>query len=69
MSFPSLIARKFMFSRKEVGPSRFTGSIAIIGIAVGTMAMILSVSVLNGFESRIIEKIIGFEVMSKLAEI
>ncbi|MEC9436758.1 MAG: FtsX-like permease family protein [Candidatus Neomarinimicrobiota bacterium] len=50
-----------MFSRKEVGPSRFTGSIAIIGIAVGTMAMILSVSVLNGFESRIIEKIIGFE--------
>jgi lipoprotein-releasing system permease protein len=50
-----------MFSGKEVGPSRFTGSIAIIGIAVGTMAMILSVSVLNGFESRIIEKIIGFE--------
>ncbi|MEC7871449.1 MAG: FtsX-like permease family protein [Candidatus Neomarinimicrobiota bacterium] len=50
-----------MFSRKEVGPSRFTGSIAIIGIAVGTIAMILSVSVLNGFESRIIEKIIGFE--------
>ena len=61
MRFSSLIARKFMFSRKEVGPSRFTGSIAIIGIAVGTMAMILSVSVLNGFESRIIEKIIGFE--------
>tara|TARA_B100001250_G_C19748046_1_gene766313 strand:- start:344 stop:1498 length:1155 start_codon:yes stop_codon:yes gene_type:complete len=50
-----------MFSRKEVGPSRFTGSIAIVGIAVGTLAMILSVSVLNGFESRIIEKIIGFE--------
>ncbi|MFL3026235.1 MAG: ABC transporter permease [Candidatus Neomarinimicrobiota bacterium] len=61
MRFSSLIARKFMFSRKEVGPSRFTGSIAIVGIAVGTMAMILSVSVLNGFESRIIEKIIGFE--------
>ena len=61
MRFSSLIARKFMFSRKEVGPSRFTGSIAIVGIAVGTLAMILSVSVLNGFESRIIEKIIGFE--------
>jgi len=61
MRFSSLIARKFMFSRKEVGPSRFTGFIAIIGIAMGTMAMILSVSVLNGFESRIIEKIIGFE--------
>ena len=55
-----------MFSRKEVGPTRFTGSIAIIGIAIGTMAMVLSVSVLNGFESRIVEKIIGFEGDIKL---
>ena len=55
-----------MFSRKEVGPTRFTGSIAIIGIAIGTMAMVLSISVLNGFESRIVEKIIGFEGDIKL---
>ena len=66
MSFSSIIARKFMFSRKEVGPTRFTGSIAIIGIAIGTMAMVLSISVLNGFESRIVEKIIGFEGDIKL---
>ena len=67
MSFSSRIARKFMFSSKEIGPSRFTGSIAIIGIAIGTMAMVLSISVLNGFESRIIEKIIGFEGDIKLS--
>ena len=66
MSFSSIIARKFMLSRKEVGPTRFTGSIAIIGIAIGTMAMVLSISVLNGFESRIVEKIIGFEGDIKL---
>ena len=46
---------------KGAGPSRLTGWIAIIGLAVGCMAMILSVSILNGFESRVVSRIIGFE--------
>ena len=66
MNFSSKIAKNFMFTKKEVGPTRITGLIAIIGIAVGSMAMVLSVSVLNGFESRIVEKIIGFEGDIKL---
>ena len=67
MNFTSLIAKKFMFNSKHIGPSRLTGLIAVIGISLGTMAMVLSVSVLNGFESRIIEKIIGFEGDIKLS--
>ena len=55
-----------MFSSKEAGPTRVTGIIAVIGIAVGTMAMVLSVSVLNGFESKIVDRIIGFEGDIKL---
>ena len=66
MNFSSKVAKNFMFSRKEVGPSLVTGIIAVVGIAVGTMAMILSVSVLNGFESKIADKIIGFEGDIKL---
>ena len=66
MNFSTKIAKNFMFSRKEAGPSRITGLIAIIGIAVGTMAMVLAVSVLNGFESRIVDRIIGFEGDIKL---
>ena len=66
MSFTSKIAKNFMFARKETGPTRITGLISIIGIAVGTMAMVLSVSVLNGFESRIVDKVIGFEGDIKL---
>tara|TARA_Y100001933_G_C18975015_1_gene554239 strand:- start:328 stop:1515 length:1188 start_codon:yes stop_codon:yes gene_type:complete len=66
MNFSSNIAKKFMFSSKETGPTRITGIIAVVGIAVGTMAMILSVSVLNGFESKIIDRIIGFEGDVKL---
>jgi len=66
MNFTSKIAKNFMFTRKEAGPTRITGIIAIIGIAVGTMAMVLSVSVLNGFESKIVERVIGFEGDIKL---
>ena len=66
MNFTSIIAKNFMFTRKEAGPSRITGLIAILGIAVGTMAMVLSVSVLNGFESRIVDRVIGFEGDIKL---
>ena len=66
MNFTSKIAKNFMFTKKESGPTRITGLIAIIGIAVGTMAMVLSVSVLNGFESRIVDRIIGFEGDIKL---
>ena len=66
MNFTSKIAKNFMFTRKEAGPIRITGLISIIGIAGGTMAMGLSVSVLNGFESRIVDKVIGFEGDIKL---
>ena len=66
MNFTSKIAKNFMFTRKEAGPIRITGLISIIGIAVGTMAMVLSVSVLNGFESRIVDRVIGFEGDIKL---
>ena len=66
MNFSSNIAKKFMFSSKEIGPTRITGIIAVVGIAVGTMAMVLSVSVLNGFESKIVDRIIGFEGDVKL---
>ena len=66
MNFTSKIAKNFMFTRREAGPTRITGLIAIIGIAVGTMAMVLSISVLNGFESRIVDKVIGFEGDIKL---
>ena len=66
MNFTSKIAKNFMLTRGEAGPTRITGLIAIIGIAVGTMAMVLSISVLNGFESRIVDKVIGFEGDIKL---
>ncbi|MFQ6611800.1 MAG: ABC transporter permease [Fidelibacterota bacterium] len=61
MNFPVYIARKFMLGGKGAGPSRMNGWIAIIGLAVGSLAMVLSVAVLNGFESRVVNRIVGLE--------
>ena len=58
-----------MLGGKGSGPSRLTGWISIIGLAIGCMAMILSISILNGFESRVINKIIGFEGDIRVANV
>ncbi len=61
MNFPLYIARRFMLGGKGSGPSRMNGWIAIVGLTVGCFAMILSVAVLNGFESRVVDRIVGLE--------
>jgi lipoprotein-releasing system permease protein len=50
-----------MLGGKGAGTSRFTGWIAIIGMAIGSFALIISIAVLNGFELQVADKIIGFE--------
>ena len=56
-----MIAKRFMLGGRGSGPSRLTGWISIIGMMVGTFAMIISLAVMNGFEERVINKLIGFE--------
>jgi lipoprotein-releasing system permease protein len=61
MKVSTYIARRFMLGGRGAGASRFTGWIAIIGMALGCLALILSVAVLNGFEAQVTDRIIGFE--------
>ncbi len=61
MKFACLIARRFMLGGKGAGPSRLTGWVSIIGLGAGTFALIISLSVLNGFEERVTNRVIGFE--------
>ena len=53
------IARQFLASNKGVG--KFTGIISKAGIAIGTLALIIAVSVLNGFEEQLNKKIGNFD--------
>ena len=61
MKLSTYIAKRFLLGGKGSGVSKFTGWIAIIGMAVGSFALVLSMAVLNGFEQRVTEKIRGFE--------
>ena len=53
------IARQFLASSKGVG--KFTGIISKAGIAIGSLALIIAVSVLNGFEEQLNKKIGNFD--------
>ena len=46
MNFSLKIAKRFMLGGKGSGPSRLTGWISIIGLTVGSMAMIISISMI-----------------------
>ena len=50
-----------MLGDSGYGPSRINGWVSIIGMTIGTFAILISLSVMNGFEERVIAKLIGFE--------
>ena len=69
MNFSYKIAKRFLMGGRSLGPSKLTGWMSILGLCIGSMAMVLSIAVLNGFEHRVIDKIIGFESDIRLTKI
>lgn len=53
MSLPSKIARRYLFAKKSTNAINVITGISIFGIAIGTAALILVLSVFNGFEDLI----------------
>ncbi len=61
MKFELTIARRFLFPQKEKEHKpTFISAIATGGIALGTAALILTLSIVQGFSDEIRNKIIGF---------
>lgn len=54
MKFPVFIAKRYLFSRKSYNIINIISGISIVGITVGTMALITVLSVFNGFEDLIL---------------
>ena len=59
------IAKRFLSSVNDTG--RFTSIISIVGICIGSFALVISISVLNGFENKLDEKISNFEGHLKIS--
>ena len=56
----TFIAKRFLRTGNNFA-GKYTGWVAVIGIAIGCFALIVSIAVLNGFESKVTEKIVGME--------
>ena len=49
MNFPFFIARRYLFSKKSTHAINIISAISAIGVAVATMALVIVLSVFNGF--------------------
>lgn len=59
--FPFLIAKRYLFSRRGSGFIRVISLISVIGVTVGVAALIVVLSVFNGFNGLVTNILIGFD--------
>ena len=60
MSYVLFVVRKHLRSRRRGGFLSLISFFAILGVAIGTAALIITLSILGGFENEIKTKVIGF---------
>ena len=60
------IARRYLRSRRNRGFVSFITIIAIIGVALGVAALIITLSILNGFETTIRQNVVTFTAHMQL---
>ena len=51
MNFPLLIARRYLFAKKSHNAVNVISAVSVVGVAVGTLALVIVMSVFNGFEN------------------
>jgi len=59
MNYKFYIAKRFLFSKKESKFISFITYFSILGVTLGVAALIIAVSILNGFEKEIKDKVAG----------
>jgi lipoprotein-releasing system permease protein len=59
--FERMLAMRYLGAKREHGGLAFISIVSVIGIMLGVWALILTMSIMNGFRLELISKIIGFE--------
>lgn len=59
--FERMLAMRYLGAKRENGGLAFISVVSVIGITLGVWALILTMSIMNGFRLELISKIIGFE--------
>lgn len=60
MNTPLFIAKRYLFSKKSVNAINIISSISMLGVLIGTAALIIILSVFNGFEQLILNMYSSF---------
>jgi lipoprotein-releasing system permease protein len=59
--FERMLAMRYLGAKREHGGLAFISVVSVIGITLGVWALIVTMSIMNGFRLELISKIIGFE--------
>lgn len=66
MNFPFFIARRYVFSKKSTNAINVISTISVVGVAVGTMALVIVLSVFNGFHDLVASFFTNFDPQIEL---
>ena len=66
MNFPFFIARRYLFSKKSTHAINVISGISVIGVAVATMALVVTLSVFNGFHDLVATFFTSFDPQLKI---
>ncbi len=69
MNFPFFVARRYLFSKKSTHVINIISSISVIGVAVATMALVIVLSVFNGFHDLVASLFTNFDPQLKVVPI
>lgn len=66
MTFPFYIARRYLFSKKSTHAINIISGISAVGVAVATMALVVTLSVFNGFSDLVATFFTSFDPQLKI---
>ncbi|MBR6180527.1 MAG: FtsX-like permease family protein [Prevotella sp.] len=66
MNFPFYIARRYLFSKKSTHAINLISAISVLGVAIATMAMVVTLSVFNGFHDLVATFFTSFDPQLKV---
>lgn len=66
MNFPFFIARRYLFSKKSTHAINIISAISAVGVAIATMALVVTLSVFNGFHDLVASFFTSFDPQIKV---
>ena len=69
MNFPFYVAKRYLFSKKSTNVINIISGISVVGVAVATMALVVTLSVFNGFHDLVATLFTSFDPQLKITPV